>query len=286
MKGLFVGICTVDIQLYLNEYPASNTKNKVFSTRIDTGGPATNAANTFSLLGGKASLVTMIGRNEFRRFMLNKLSENNIKVIDMIDDINSPPDLSVIISSLNNGERTVFASPALKEQRKANEISDEDFEICLVDGFLDETANKMTSIAKDSGKVTVLDGGSWKPRMEKYLKYIDYAVCSSDFYPPECKTHDEAISFLQDYGIKNIAVTRGEKSIITVENGSKIEIPVNQVNAVDTLGAGDVFHGAFCYYLLREDNFVSALKQASNVATESCKYYGTKEWSSHSNISF
>ena len=286
MKGLFIGICTVDIQLYLNEYPASNTKNKVFSTRIDTGGPATNAANTFSLLGGKASLVTMIGRNEFRRFMLNKLSENNIKVIDMIDDINSPPDLSVIISSLKNGERTVLASHLSEENLRTIEKIPKGFDICLVDGFLADIAERVGSVAEQSGIIMVLDGGSWKPRMEKYLKYIDYAVCSSDFYPPGCKTIDEIISFMREEGIKNIAITRGEKSIITVENGSKIEIPVNQVNAVDTLGAGDVFHGAFCYYLLSEDNFVSALKQASNVATESCKYYGTKEWSSHSNISF
>ncbi len=280
MKGLFAGICTVDIQLYVNEFPDSNTKNKALSTRVDTGGPAANAALTFAMLGGEAKLVTMIGHHEFRSYMLNKLFEHGIEVIDIIDDIARDTPFSVIISSLNNGERTVFASPVLKEQRKANEISAEDFEICLIDGFLGEIANKMAAIAKDSGKVTVLDGGSWKAGMENYLKNIDYAVCSSDFYPPECKTHDEAISFLQDHGIKNIAVTRGEKSIIAVENGSKTEVPVNQVDAVDTLGAGDVFHGAFCYYLLREYNFVSALKQASNVATESCKYYGTKEWSS------
>ena len=132
----------------------------------------------------------------------------------------------------------------------------------------------------------VLDGGSWKPGMEKYLKYIDYAVCSSDFYPPDCRTIDEIIAFMRKEGIRYIAITRGEKSIIAVENGSKTEIQVNKVNVVDTLGAGDVFHGALCYYLLREFNFVSALEQASNVAAESCKYYGTKEWSSHSGISF
>lgn len=283
IKGLFVGMCTVDVQLYLDEYPGSNTKNKVFSTRIDTGGPATNAANTFSLLGGKASLVTMIGRNEFRRFVLNKLRENKIKVIDIIDDINTTPGLSVIISSLKNGERTVFASPLSEEGLGAIDKIPKSFDICLVDGFMADIAERVGSVAKQSGKIMVLDGGSWKPRMEKYLKYIDYAVCSSDFYPPGCKTIDEIISFMSEEGIKNIAITRGEKSIIAVENGSKIKIQVPKVNAVDTLGAGDVFHGALCYYLLREYNFVSALKHASNVAAESCKYCGTREWSSHSN---
>jgi sugar/nucleoside kinase (ribokinase family) len=279
MKGLFAGISTVDIQLYINEYPDSNTKNKALSTRVDIGGPAANAAVTFALLGGEAKLVTMIGEHEFRDFMLRKLHEHGIEVIDIVDDMARDAPFSVIISSLNNGERTVFVSPALKEDKKTNEISTEDFEICLVDGYLAETANKMAAIAKDSGKITVLDGGSWKTGMEKYLKNIDYAVCSSDFYPPECKNHDEVIRFLQDYGIKNIAITRGEKSIVVYTNDRKGEIPVNKVSAVDTLGAGDVFHGALCYYLPGDHNFVSALKHASDIATESCKYHGVQAWS-------
>lgn len=280
MKGLFAGISTVDIQLYVNEFPDSNTKNKALSTRVDIGGPAANAAVTFALLGGEARLVTMIGKHEFRDFILNKLYEHGIEVLDIVDDMVRDAPFSVIISSLYNGERTVFISPALKEDKKISEISTEDFEICLFDGYLAETANKMASLAKDLGKVTVLDGGSWKTGMEKYLDNIDYAVCSSDFYPPGCKSHKEIIGFLHGHGIKNIAITRGEKSILASEDGCEKEITVNKVDVVDTLGAGDVFHGAFCYYLLREYNFVSALKHASDIATESCKYHGVQTWSS------
>ena len=279
MKGLFAGISTVDIQFYVNEFPDSNTKNKTLSTRVDIGGPATNAAVTFAMLGGKAKLVTMIGQHEFRDYMLNKLSEYKIEVTDTIRDIKRYTQFSVIISSIRSGDRTIFESPLLKEQRKANAISIQDFDVCLVDGYLDETAKEITSIARDSGIITVMDGGSWKEGMDKYLKNIDYAVCSSDFFPPECKTHIEVISFLHDYGIKNIAITRGDKSIVVFTNGRRSEINIKKVNAIDTLGAGDVFHGALCYFLPGDYNFVSALKKASDIATESCKYHGAHAWS-------
>jgi sugar/nucleoside kinase (ribokinase family) len=54
-------------------------------------------------------------------------------------------------------------------------------------------------------------------------------------------------------------------------------IDVPTVQAVDTLGAGDIFHGAFCHYILRE-NFPTALKQAAHIASFSCQFFGTRRW--------
>ncbi len=54
-------------------------------------------------------------------------------------------------------------------------------------------------------------------------------------------------------------------------------VAVPQINPVDTLGAGDIFHGAFCYYILQRD-FPSALAAASQVAARSCEFFGTRSW--------
>src|SRR4030042_2927694 len=135
IKGLFVGLCTIDIQLFINEYPESNTKNKVLLSRMDIGGPAINAAITFALLGGKARLVTMIGQHEFRNFMLDKLNERKIEVIDRIEKLKAPPVISTVISSLKSGERTILASHLLTEKEETIEKMPEDFNICLSDGF-------------------------------------------------------------------------------------------------------------------------------------------------------
>jgi sugar/nucleoside kinase (ribokinase family) len=47
---------------------------------------------------------------------------------------------------------------------------------------------------------------------------------------------------------------------------------------VDTLGAGDVFHGAFCYYFAQTGDFAGSLQAASRVAAVSCRYFGAMRW--------
>ncbi|MDJ0536213.1 MAG: PfkB family carbohydrate kinase [Xenococcaceae cyanobacterium MO_207.B15] len=49
------------------------------------------------------------------------------------------------------------------------------------------------------------------------------------------------------------------------------------MKAVDTLGAGDIFHGAFCNYILQED-FPTALFLAAQMASKSCQFFGTRSW--------
>jgi sugar/nucleoside kinase (ribokinase family) len=264
--------------LYVKKYPETNTKNIVLSTRTDIGGPATNAAITFALLGGKARLITKIGKHEFRDFMMNKLIGMGIEVIDLIEGYNYPPVISTVISSLENGDRTILTSNLSKAKERIITEIPGDFDILLSDGYFAGITEKAGSEARRNGKAFVLDGGSWKQGMGEYLKYVDYAVCSSDFHPPGCKNRKEIIGFLANYGIKKIAITRGNKSVVVVVENQETEIPVTKMNALDTLGAGDVFHGAFCYYLPFEHNFVAALKRASVIASESCRHYGTRNW--------
>ncbi|NET50891.1 MAG: sugar kinase, partial [Merismopedia sp. SIO2A8] len=45
----------------------------------------------------------------------------------------------------------------------------------------------------------------------------------------------------------------------------------------DTLGAGDIFHGAFCHYILQQ-NFTESLVAAAEIASNSCKFFGTRRW--------
>ena len=54
-------------------------------------------------------------------------------------------------------------------------------------------------------------------------------------------------------------------------------VDVPQVQPVDTLGAGDIFHGAFCYYILQA-SFTDALTRAAKIAANSCQFFGTRRW--------
>ena len=82
--------------------------------------------------------------------------------------------------------------------------------------------------------------------------------------------------------IPYIAITAGGEAIEYLSAGDFGKLEVPQIEAVDTLGAGDIFHGAFCHSILEEENeqenFVAALESAAKVASFSCKFFGTREW--------
>jgi sugar/nucleoside kinase (ribokinase family) len=53
---------------------------------------------------------------------------------------------------------------------------------------------------------------------------------------------------------------------------------VAKIAAIDTLGAGDVLHGAFCHFFARKPVFEEALRWAAEIATLSCQSLGTQAW--------
>ena len=64
MQGLFVGLATVDLGYLVARFPDEDTKATALEQVTATGGPAANAAVTFSYLaGGGARLVTALGRH-------------------------------------------------------------------------------------------------------------------------------------------------------------------------------------------------------------------------------
>ena len=61
--GVFVGLTTLDLVLGVAHAPAPDQKVEAHSQDLDVGGPAANAARTFAALGGRARLVTALGRH-------------------------------------------------------------------------------------------------------------------------------------------------------------------------------------------------------------------------------
>lgn len=133
--------------------------------------------------------------------------------------------------------------------------------------------------AQSRGIPVVLDGGSWKEGTEELLNAVDMTLCSSDFTPPGCEGKESTMDYLFRLGVCKIAITAGENPIRYASREESGEIPVPRVSAVDTLGAGDIFHGAFCYYYSTNGGrFRNALECASVVASRSCESAGTRAW--------
>lgn len=264
VKGLFVGLCTKDILYYTDDFPMQNhkTKTEEFATYI--GGPAANAAITYAALGGDATLATCLGNSFESRLMMEKLNEYGIKVLNYSDYDALPNMASIFVT--DNGKRTIVSGQHTFLVNREFDLECYDF--ALFDCNQQEIS--LDILAKMKGKTVVLDAGSFKPNIEMFLQRADIVISSEDF-------RDEKGNniFFMDCRALHKAITRGEKTILY--NGTELE--VEKVDAVDTLGAGDIFHGAFCYAYFAEGKVCDdALRFAAEIAGESVKYKGPREW--------
>jgi len=279
--GLFHGLNTIDIQFLLDHYPAVNSKTKARKNGIYVGGPATNASVAFSWLKGKSLLISPVGMHHFTSFISGELYSKDIILLDPIASIKTEPTFASIVSNADSGDRTVFSYHPSSHEYQYNALpydSLNDIDIVLLDGFYMKRAIEIARMANEQNIPVVLDGGSWKEGMEELLPLINIAICSSDFFPSGTAKVEEVFDFLMNKGINKIAVTRGKNPIYFSRNGGMEEIEIQKINAMDTLGAGDFFHGAFCYFYAKNGHFQEALQKASKIATLSCTAFGTREW--------
>ena len=283
-RGLFVGITTVDLQYLVDAFPEVNLKTNSNQFHLSTGGPATNAAVTFAYLGGRSGLYSAIGQHAFTRFIREELALYDIDIVDLSPGSSKLPTFSSIITTKSSGDRSIVtftADKAAYSKSDFPQIYVDDFDILLVDGFQMQISQLISAQARKNGIPVVLDGGSWRNGMESLLKFVDVAICSAVFRPPGSQPDSqptEVLDYLAASGVTYSAITRGEKPILFYDGDKQGELPVKQVNVVDTLGAGDIFHGAFCYYFAGLNDFEWALGEASRVAAKSCEFFGTREW--------
>jgi sugar/nucleoside kinase (ribokinase family) len=133
----------------------------------------------------------------------------------------------------------------------------------------------------EHGGAICLDGGSWRPETEALLPLVSIAICSESFQPPGTRTIEETLHYLAARGVSRAAVTRGQSPILGCDGGRRFSIPIEPLGAVDTLAAGDILHGAFCWYLLRSEKFEESLRAAASIATLSVRFFGAREWMAH-----
>jgi sugar/nucleoside kinase (ribokinase family) len=168
------------------------------------------------------------------------------------------------VISLNSAERPLTTLPA---------ASLDGCSALLVDGHHLPLCIEAASQARVAGIPVLLDGGSWKPGLQHLLPLVDAAVLSADFTPPEpIDWHD-----------RPVAITDGPHPIRFQVDSQEGMIEIDAVDAADTLGAGDVFHGAWLAHVGRFGlaDFEHSLRFAARIAGRSCLYPGAHAWAEH-----
>ena len=276
-RGLFAGLCTLDIVQLVDHVPDENEKVTAREQTVAAGGPAANAAVTFAHLGGRATLLTAVGGHPLAAGIRADLERMGVELVDLATDGEGPPAVSAIMVTARTGARAVVsADGGGRTVRPPADLADlvAGCDIVQTDPHHPELAAAVLAGARRAGKRTVLDTGRWKPATERLLPDLDVVVCPADSHPPGTATPGEALDWLTGHGVPHVAVTRGAEPVLLPDG----EIPVPRVAVADTLGAGDVFHGALTFALAEGQPFEAALGAAATVAARACGSFGTRAW--------
>jgi sugar/nucleoside kinase (ribokinase family) len=271
---------TLDLIYLSAQLPNPNQKLVASDYTVTAGGPATNAAVSFSYLGNCATIIGAVGTHPITQLIRSDLDHYKITIADLAASNLEPPPISSIIVTETTGDRAVISINAKKIQANRHQLPadiESGVDIILIDGHQMDVGSAIAELAKSKNIPVVIDGGSWKPGFETILPFVDYAICSANFYPPGCSNRQDVLAYLTAMGIPHIAITQGEKPIQYLTSGVSSQLEIPKINAVDTLGAGDVFHGAFCHYILQQ-SFKDALISSAKIASTSCQFFGTRQW--------
>lgn len=282
-RGVFAGLATLDVIHRIDESPGRNEKVTAHAQFVAAGGPAANAAVTFAALGGEAILLTVLGSGPIAEAVTAELAGVNVHVIDIAPDLVDTTPVSSVSVIASTGERSVVGgdaaaiiAPAPRPEELARVLADAD--VVLLDGHHPQLAIAVAAGASDAGVPSVLDAGRWKDVMPGVIDQVTDVVASADFRVPGASTSEETAARLVSDGSPIVILTAGAEPVRWWSAGTYGEVPVPTVDAVDTLGAGDVFHGAYAYALARGADIKQRIVFANEVAATRCATVGPRSW--------
>ncbi len=281
-RGLFVGLATLDVVHRVDRVPSENEKVTADRQFVAAGGPATNAAITFAALGGQSTLVTALGESAVARCIADDIRKYGVTVVDAAPGLETPPVSSVMVS-LHNGDRAVVGGDAAGSVVPVPapgtlDALIESVDVVLMDGHYPVLASAVARVCRETRKPCVIDAGRWKPIMAEIIPAATDIVASADFRMPDAPDINSVVNALIQGEGRVVVATAGADPVRWWSGRESGQVTVEPVDAVDTLAAGDVFHGAYAYALVRTPDIAARIDFSNRVASLRCSMVGPRSW--------
>ncbi|MEH3143587.1 MAG: PfkB family carbohydrate kinase [Mycobacterium kyogaense] len=281
-RGVFVGLATLDVIHRIAEPPAVNQKITAAAQFVAAGGPAANAAVTFAALGGDAVLVTALGTDPVADLVRSDLVAHGVEVIDAAAGTVRPVPVSSVSVVDATGDRSVVSLDAVASDAAAPAALGDlvaGADVVLVDGHHPVIGVAAARSAAAAQVPCVVDAGRWKPVMGDLVAHAPDMVCSGDFRTPGADSAEATAAALLGDGVPTVVITGGAAPVRWWSNGESGSVTVPAVEVRDTLGAGDAFHGAYCYFgAAGAVRLTERIEAAARIAALRCSVIGPRAW--------
>lgn len=270
---LGLGCCTVDDLLYVEAFPAPDSKVRVLERMRDGGGLTASALVAASRLGARCAYAAQLGHDYLSQFVADNLQRENIDLSHVAWCENAQPIHSTVVIDVSNHTRNIFWSldgvtGAHDTLPEADVIAQS--RVLFLDHYGTSGGIRASQIARRYNIPVVADlERDNVPRFSELLENVDHLVVSQRFalHLSQTRTPQDAVRVL----VRNRAaavVTCGEEGawFASGNDATPRHIAAFPVQTLDSTGCGDIFHGAYACELARGETLEHCVRFASAAA--------------------
>ena len=272
-----LGLACLDELILWQDIRKGVRDNQIMGFEVQGGGPAATAAVAVARLGGRAEFWGAVGTDWAGDLIIRGLAQEGVDVAGVARHPGQGP-LMLVCVDQPTGERYFrhFIRPASPAEPVGQLDHLAGAGCLLVDGTHMDSALRAARRARELGVPTVGDVGGLGPRTGELLALLDVAICSQHVAEHLHLADDppEACRAVAAMGPARVAITLGAAGVTALADNQVLRLPALPVETVDTTGAGDVFHGAFCFGLVGGLGWADNLAFSSAVAAMKCRRLG------------
>lgn len=276
-----VGINATDTVIRLPRFPTLDSKVEVSSAEVKAGGQVASAMVACQRWGLEARYVGKIGDDSAGRFQVEEMRREGVDA-HWITAPNCMSQTAFILVHEPSGERTVLWKREPDVALQPHDLKREwisGARALLVDGHDTAAAAQAARWARAAGIPVVADFDNRYPGVEVLLQSVDFPITSRDF-PERIAGEKDLLKSLpkifSNFKCRLTGATLGRLGVLAWDGSRFILCPGFRVNAVDTTGAGDIFHGAFLYGLVHGWQVQEVLEYSCAAAALNCEALGAR----------
>ena len=277
-----VGLNATDTLLILSKFPAYAGKVPFDEEILSPGGQVASAMVACANLGLRVKYIGTVGDDHRGQVQMESLRGIGINLDDVEVRTNCPNQTAYILIDRTTGERTVLWSRPDCLKLDPESITPEKIacaRLLHIDGHDTPAVARAASIARQNGIPVTMDVDTLYHGLDDVLGNVDYLVTSSEF-PVQWTNKRDPFQALQqirkEYKMRVAAMTLGAHGALALAEEGFVYSPAFVVNCLDTTGAGDVFHGAFCYAVLKGMSLRDTLEFSNAMAALNCTAVGAR----------
>lgn len=278
MDVIGIGTPCADFLVNLQELPLTNQNRRIEEYSWQCGGKVATALAALARLGAETGVIGVVGSCALGRFCVEDFRRHGVDTSRLIVDEGKETSFSLVISEKKTGGRNIIYHPGDNRTLAVSDLSRDYIES---GEFLHlEAATPVTETAaqwaREAGAKVVFDGDGFHKKTVEMFPLIDVFIGSGFFYQGYAggDSLEQACQRIRETGPQIAVFTLGERGCAGLDGEEYFEEPGFKVDAVDTTGAGDVFHGAFIYGLLKGWKIRETARFANAAAAVKCTCIG------------